>query len=266
MPEGLSDVMTPVMETVPSPRTDLNDGEVVERVRRGDTDLFEVLMRRYNQRLFRAVRSIVRDDSEAEDVVQEAYVKAFMHLHQFQGRAAFATWLTRIAVHEAFRRQRQRRRFTTLEAVGDRLESPKPTPESRVSDAELRGLLEASVDSLPQDFRSVFVLRDVEGLSTAETAAALEIPAGTVKTRLHRARREMQRYVGRAVGESVPELFAFGFARCDRLVAAVLDRIGKRTAAGLVSFSATARATRGDSSAVLVQATPADERRTSSIT
>jgi len=206
--------------------TDLSDEEVVDRVRSGDTDLFEILMRRHNQRLYRAVRSILRDEAETEDVLQDAYVRAFMHLDQFLGRARFSTWLTRIAVHEALHRQSRRRRFTGIEDVVDSLESPAPGPADRAANGELRELLEASIDRLPEDFRTVFVLRDVEGLSTAETAESLAIPEETVKTRLHRARRQLRSHLEQGLGGAAREVFAFGFGRCDRIVAAVLRRLG----------------------------------------
>jgi RNA polymerase sigma-70 factor (ECF subfamily) len=215
--------------TVPAPeagaRAELTDEDVIQRVRGGETATFEVLMRRYNQRLYRAVRSVLRDDAETEDVLQETYVRAFTHLGDFAGRARFSTWLTRIALHEAFHRRRRRARITEIDAVLETLESPQPGPEHGAADAELRRVLEASIDRLSDDFRTVFVLRDVEGLSTREAAEILSIPDETVKTRLHRARRQLQGHLDRALKESVRDVFAFGFARCDRLVAAVLARI-----------------------------------------
>jgi RNA polymerase sigma-70 factor (ECF subfamily) len=213
---------------------DLSDDDIVDRVRGGCTDAFELLMRRHNQRLYRAVRAVLRDEAETEDVLQETYVRAFMHLDQFLGRARFATWLTRIAVHEALHRRQRRARFTDIDEVAETLASPSPGPERGAADGELRQFLEAAIDRLSADFRTVFVLRDVEGLSTAETAESLEIPAETVKTRLHRARRQLQQHLDRRVGESVREVFAFGFVRCDRLVGAVMERIGAagRDAAG----------------------------------
>jgi RNA polymerase sigma-70 factor (ECF subfamily) len=206
--------------------TDLTDEEVVDRVKNGHTELFEILMRRHNQRLYRVVRSILRDEAETEDVLQDAYVRAFAHLDQFLGRARFATWLTRIAVYEALHRQKRGRGLVGIEDLIDTLESPERGPEHRASDGELREVLGASIDRLSENFRTVFVLRDIEGLSTAETAESLAIPEETVKTRLHRARRQLRGQVEQALGDRVREVFAFGFARCDRLVAAVLRRIG----------------------------------------
>jgi RNA polymerase sigma-70 factor (ECF subfamily) len=200
--------------------------------------LFEILMRRHNQRLYRVVRAILRDEAETEDVLQDAYVRAFMHLDQFLGRARFSTWLTRIAVHEALRRQNRRRRFTGIEDVVDSLESPAPGPAEGAANGELRELLETSIDRLPKDYRTVFVLRDVEGLSTAETAKSLAILEQTVKTRLHRARRQLRSHLEQGLGGmggAVKEVFAFGFARCDRLVAAVLRRLGGIEPGGIPS-------------------------------
>lgn len=208
----------------------LSDEEVVARVRAGDTPLFELLMRRHNQRLYRVARSILRDEAEVEDVLQEAYVSAFTHLDQFLGHARFSTWLTRIAVHEALHRSKRKRRFTDLEDVGDILESPDAGPEKRAFHGELRQILEASIDRVPEGYRTVFMLREVEGLSTADTAACLSIPEETVKTRLHRARQQLRRQLDQALGTTVKEAFAFGSERCDRLVAAVLRRLASADA------------------------------------
>lgn len=214
----------------PAMGTDLSDEDVVARVRAGDTPLFELLMRRHNQRLYRVARSILRDEAEAEDVLQDAYVRAFTHLDQFQGRARFSTWLTRIAVHEALHRCERKRRFTDLEAVVEVLESPEAGPEKRAYHGELQQILEASIDRVSEGYRTVFVLRDVEGLSTADTAACLSIPEETVKTRLHRARQQLRRQLDQALGTTVKEAFTFGFERCDRLVTAVLRRLASSDA------------------------------------
>ncbi len=167
-------------EIAPARTSELSDEEVVARVRRGETALFEILMRRYNQRLYRAARAILRDDGEAEDVVQEAYVRAFTHLGQFAGRAAFGTWLTRVGVHEALARVRRRGR---LQSLGDEgAEENDVTAfrsaadvEKQVADHELGRVLEAAIEALPDPFRAVFVLREVEEMSTAEAAAVLDI-------------------------------------------------------------------------------------------
>jgi RNA polymerase sigma-70 factor (ECF subfamily) len=205
--------------------TDISDEDVVARVRAGDTPLFELLMRRHNQRLYRVVRSILRDESEIEGVLQETYVRAFTHLDQFLGLARFSTWLTRIAVHEALHRRKRKRRTVDLEEIVDELASPEVGPEEHAFQTELRHILETSIDRVPEAYRTVFVLRDIEGLSTAETAACLSIPDETVKTRLHRARRQLRRQVERGLGAAVKDTFAFGAQRCDRLVATVLHRL-----------------------------------------
>lgn len=210
----------------------LPDEEVVARVCAGERALFEVLMRRYNQRLFRAARAIVKDDAEAEDVMQEAYVRAYTHLGELADRARFGTWLTRIAVREALARLRRRRETAVdgaflEDAMDDATVFPAPAsdPEQGAADRELGRALEAAVDALPEPFRVVFVLRAVEDLSVADTAACLEIPEETVKTRLHRARARLQQALLTQAAAALPEVHAFHRERCDRVVAAVLRRI-----------------------------------------
>jgi len=203
----------------------LTDEEIVERTRAGEIALFELLMRRYNQRLYRLARAVVRDATEAEDVVQETFVRAFEHLDQFAGRARFATWLTRIAVHEASARLRRRGRYMDIEDSMPTLASGAAGPEQRTADRELGHAIEAAVDALPEVFGAVFVLRDVEGLSTAETAACLGINAETVKTRLHRARALLRNHITARIGVAARDAFRFDGARCDRMVATVMARI-----------------------------------------
>ena len=203
-----------------------SDDEVVARVCRGEVRLFEVLMRRHNQRLFRAARAILGDDAEAEDVMQDAYVRAYSHLRQFEGRAAFATWLARIAVNEALARRRRRTRFVGLDGEAALVAGPGRTPEEGAADRELAALLEGAIDALPASYRVVFVLRELEGLDTRETAESLGIPEATVKTRLHRARTLLRERLQVEVrSEAAGAAFAFAGARCDRMVAAVLGRI-----------------------------------------
>jgi len=203
----------------------LTDEEIVERTRAGEIALFELLMRRYNQRLYRLARAVVRDATEAEDVVQETFVRAFEHLDQFAGRARFATWLTRIAVHEASARLRRRGRYMDIEDSMPTLASGTAGPEQRTADRELGHAIEAAVDALPEVFGAVFVLRDVEGLSTAETAACLGINAETVKTRLHRARALLRNHITARIGVAARDAFRFDGARCDRMVVTVMARI-----------------------------------------
>jgi RNA polymerase sigma-70 factor (ECF subfamily) len=207
----------------------LSDEEVVERVRAGDLDLFEVLMRRYNQRLYRVARAVLRDEGESEDVVQDAWVRAFTHLDQFAGRARFSTWLTRIALYEAWGRARRRSRFESIDADSNEKSvtetSRDRNPEENASNSEIASILEGAIESLPESYRTVFVLREVESLSTLETAECLDLTAQAVKTRLHRARSLLRRGLAERVGPTAAGAYAFAGARCDRIVESVLARI-----------------------------------------
>lgn len=212
----------------------LSDEEVVARVCAGDTPLYEVLMRRYNQRLFRIARAILRDDDEAEDVVQDAYVRAYVSLHQFAGKAQFSTWLTKIAVYEASSRLRQRKRLQEASVNPDRerqsmeaVKSLDPDPEQQTLRHEAVSLLEAAVDALPEMYRSVFVLREVENMNTGETADCLDITEEAVKVRLLRARRMLRKDLYTRAGATSSKAFQFMGARCDRVVHRVFDRLSK---------------------------------------
>ena len=196
----------------------MTDEEIVARVLEGETPLFEVLMRRHNERVYRAARAILRDEREAEDVMQQAYVNAFEHLAQFDRRAKFSTWLTKIGVYEALARMRQRGRYEPLDDMSVETLmpiTPPPDPERETFGRELGRLIESAVDRLGDGYREVFMLRQVEGLSTAETAQILGVSEDVVKTRFSRAR----------TGEAAATAFTFGQSRCDRVVAAVLDRL-----------------------------------------
>lgn len=208
--------------------TNLTDEELVPRIVSGDRALFEVLMRRHNQRIYRAIRAVLRTDADAEDVMQEAYLSAYQHLHQFEGRAKFSTWLTRIAVNSALARRGKREGNGMTDSDDDSLEaleSMAPDPEQETLASELRDVMEREVAALPDSFRSTFILREVEGLSTTETAEVLGISEDLVKTRLHRARTTLRDRLYRRAGISMESLFSFGNARCDRVVAAVMERI-----------------------------------------
>ena len=210
----------------------LPDEAVVARVLAGETALFEVLMRRHNPRVYRAVRAILGDDAEAEDVMQQAYVSAYTHLGQFAGNARFSTWLVKIAIHEAFaRRRRQHRRVDLVtETGGDgmhKLPASQADPEEKLSRRELGGLLEAAIDALPEIYRLVFVLREVQELSTAEAAACLEVSEEVVKTRLHRARALLRDELYARMGAPA-DVFEFQAPRCDRVVAGVMGRVARR--------------------------------------
>ena len=209
----------------------MGDAEIVERVRNGETALFEVLMRRHNQRVYRVARAVIKDEAEAEDVMQQAYINAFTHLNQFQDRSQFSTWLTRIALHEALARRRKRKPEESTEDVMETLTSTQPDPERQAYGAELGRLLEAAVDALPESYRLVFMLREIEGLSTSETAAGLDLGDEAVKTRLHRAKAMVRCAIAERIGASSVEAFAFPATRCDRLVATVMAAIEQRIAA-----------------------------------
>jgi RNA polymerase sigma-70 factor (ECF subfamily) len=211
-----------------------SDEELALRVSRGETALFEVLMRRHNQRVYRAVRALLSDEDEVEDVMQQAYVLAFTHLAQFKGSAKFSTWLIRIAMNEALLRLRKRGRLVAIDGGLDEeserdmrlMERNTPDPERRTSDRELVRFLESAIDALPPLYRAVFVLREVDGLSTAETAEALSVSEDVVKTRLHRARALVRDELDARLGGQFQEVFSFQAPRCDRVVAAVMARIG----------------------------------------
>ena len=221
--------MTKLNSAVSRERTEQSDEEVVQEILAGNTALFELLMRRYNERLYRAARAITRDDREAEDVMQQAYVNAFSSLNQFKGQAQFATWLTRITINEALARVRRHGRY---EPFDDELSNVEPfrawsaDPERQAFAGELRELLEWAIDTLPNGAREVFVLREIEGLSTAETAASLQVSEEVVKTRLSRARSALRRTLLERAGATAPDAFRFYRPRCDRVVAQVLARIG----------------------------------------
>ena len=219
----------------PSPALAVDGGEqadedLIQQVLGGNTALFELLMRRYNERVYRAARSIVRDEHETEDVMQQVYVNAFTHLRQFNGAARFSTWLTRIAVNEALARVRRQGRYDSFDEQRSKVEPfathhPADDPERQAFAQELRGLLERAIDSLPSGMREVFVLREVEGLSTLEVAECLDVSEDVVKTRLSRGRALLRQLLMERTGAAAPEAFRFYRPRCDRIVAAVLATI-----------------------------------------
>ena len=211
--------------TAEAPITTLSDADIVKRVRAGDCALFEILMRRHNQRLYRTARAVVKDEDEVEDVMQQAYINAFTHLHQFEERSQFSTWLTRITLNEAFGRRRKMGHAEDTGESMDTIRSPQPDPERQAYAEELRRVLEDAVDTLPDSYRTVFMLRDVEGLSTQETGEGLGLGEEAVKTRLHRARAMNRRAVTARIGDVAAGTFQFHAPRCDRVVAAVLARI-----------------------------------------
>jgi RNA polymerase sigma-70 factor (ECF subfamily) len=213
--------------------SELGDEEVVERVRAGETALFALIMRRYNQRLYRIARSILSDENEAEDVMQDAFVRAYTHLSQFNAQAKFSTWLSKIAAYEALKRARHRRRFVEMDAMyedgsGRLVDSKSPPPDQLALTRALGIALEAAIERLPQNYSSVFVLREVEGMSTAETADCLGISHEAVKVRLHRARSMLRQDILQHTGAATSAAFQFAGSRCDRMVSLVLDRISTK--------------------------------------
>lgn len=221
--------MTPLQNGSLAYSDQLSDEDVVQRIVSGDPALFEILMRRYNQRIYRAVRAVLGADDEVEDVMQQAYLNAFAHLRQFEGRAQFSTWLTRIALNEALsRRGKRASRFGEQEeTMLELIESKVPDPEQQAVAAEMREVMQREVAGLPDRFRLVVMMRDVEGLTTAETAACLNISEDLVKTRLHRARAILRANLYKRAGVTLESLFAFGSSRCDRVVASVMARLGQ---------------------------------------
>ena len=219
---------------------DLADGALAQRVAGGDTAAFATLMRRHNQRLFRTARAILRDDAEAEDALQEAYLHVYSAIGGFRGDAKLSTWLARIVANEALMRLRKRSRreaIVPLHAGADVDEvrqiaddAMEKGPEGSAQRAEMRRLLEKHIDGLPEAYRPVFMLRAVEELSVEETAAVLAIPEATVRTRFFRARSLLREALAQEIDLGCADAFGFAGERCDRIVARVLERLpeGKR--------------------------------------
>jgi RNA polymerase sigma-70 factor (ECF subfamily) len=239
---GTSDEQEASMEIRSSPQQGLGadvvrreaitpDADIVKRVQAGDRDLFEVLMRRHNQRVYRTIRSILRDESEVEDAMQQTYLLAYAHLGEFAGASSFATWLTRIAVNEALGRLRKRVHLVPVDEHPEAAEDgPMPrsrseTPEESAANREAVRILERAVDRMAPAYRMVVMLRDVEQLSTAETAEALGLTEEAVRIRLHRARLSLRETYADDVRRGGAEAFPFHAPRCDRVVAAVMAAI-----------------------------------------
>jgi len=226
-------MITP-LPTHPMPGDQLPDADVVRRVVEGDTALFEILMRRHNQSVYRAVRAVLKADEEVEDVMQQAYLNAFAHLGQFADRAQFSTWLIRIAVNEALARLRKRQSTSWFQGGGDemaalRVESTTPNPEQQASATQMREVVEAELSDLPATYRTVLVLRDVEGMSTSEAASCLDVSEDVIKTRLSRARAMLRDGLARRAGMTLESIYPFGNSRCDRVVDAVMAQIMPRS-------------------------------------
>jgi RNA polymerase sigma-70 factor (ECF subfamily) len=217
-------------------RTEPSDIELVHGIAAKDHAAFERLMRRYNGRLFRIARAILKDDAEAEDAVQDAYLEAYRHIGEFRGESQVATWLTRIAINQALMRLRRHKRDRVVvpfhgddqgrhveaEVVDRKAESPA----AATLRAEIRNVVESRIDELPPSFRAIFIMRDVEEMTVQETAECLGIPPATVRTRLFRARALLREALARDVDTATLEVFGFAGERCDRIIARVFDAIG----------------------------------------
>ena len=214
---------------------DLTDAELAGRVAAGDEPAFEVLMRKHNRMLYRVARAVLRDDAEAEDALQLAYLHAYQAIGSYRGESSLSTWLTRIVVNESLMRARKRRRESMViplespsgesdMAMIENIESPAELPDTAAMRGETRSLIERCIDALPEIFRTVFVLRALEELSVEETAASLGVPEATVRTRFFRARSLLREALAREIDIATGDAFAFDGARCDRIVSAVLGR------------------------------------------
>ena len=216
------------MKRASSSAANITDAELAARIGRRDQAAFETLMRRHNGKLFRVARAIVRDDAEAEDVLQDGYLEAYKRIGDFRGEAQLSTWLTRIVINQALMRLRKQKRERVVvpfrsgddrgphesEVVDDKAESPRDATMR----AEARRILERRIDELPVAFRAVFVMREVEDMTVEETAACLSIPTATVRTRLFRARALLRESLARDLDAATVDVFGFAGARCDRIV------------------------------------------------
>ena len=215
-----------------------DDAELVQRIAAHDQASFEILMRRHNGRLFRVARAILKDDAEAEDALQEAYLDAYRHIDQFRAEARLTTWLTRIVINQALMRLRKHKRDRIVVPFEDGRATEPVRTEADVADehgesppaaalrAEIRRALERRIDELPTAFRTVFVMREVEDMTVEETAECLSIPAATVRTRLFRGRALLREALARDMDMATVDVFSFAGKRCDRIVAGVLARAG----------------------------------------
>lgn len=218
----------------------ITDSEIIERVLSGDKDLYELIMRKYNQRLFRIGRSIINDQDEVEDILQDTYIKAYENLVNFKGLSLFSTWLTRILINEAIARKNQKSRMSSIfqedqysgETNGynkseyNNMASDQRNPEEETINKELKNSLEKVIDSLPEMYRTIYVMREIEGMNIAETSECLGISESNVKVRLNRSKEMLRSSLTDIYKES--EIFEFMGSRCDKIVAIVLSRINQQ--------------------------------------
>ena len=208
-----------------------SDDAIIKRVRNGEIECYALILRRYNQQLFRIARSILQDDVLAEDALQEAYVAAYRRLQQYQARGSFASWLTRITINEARMSRRKQSRYRETDIAESQpaawVDSQATSnPAHSAANTELAALIESAMRELPESFRLVFMLRGIQQLSIDETACCLGIPTATVKTRYHRARNLMQQALTPHIADAGLQLYEFAGKRCDNLVSAVMQRLG----------------------------------------
>jgi RNA polymerase sigma-70 factor (ECF subfamily) len=213
----------------------LTDAEIVRRIGGGDRRSFETLMRRYNRKLFRIARAILKDDAEAEEALQEAYLAAYMAMQTFRGQSKLSTWITRIVINESLGRLRKQKRAEAFVSADEesaaadtdqgRFSEHRASPEEAAFQAEIRDLLEHKIDELPIAFRTVFMMRELEEMTVEETAQCLAIPQATVRTRLHRAKGLLRKSLAQDIHMAASDVFPFAGERCDRIVATVLDRL-----------------------------------------
>jgi RNA polymerase sigma-70 factor (ECF subfamily) len=218
----------------------LDETELVQLARQGEAAAFRAIMQRSNRRLYRIARAVMNDDSEAEDVVQESYVRGLTALASFRGDSSLTTWLSRIVLNEAMGRLRRRRPTVDVDALEDRqarqgdiipfpLTSREPDPERAIAQRQIKALLESAIDELPDSFRTVLMARAVEGMSIEETAELFDLKPETVKTRLHRARQLLREALEKQIGPVLTDAFPFDGRRCERMTQAVLARLAPQS-------------------------------------
>lgn len=209
----------------------MKEEEIIEQIKKGEKQLYELIMRKYNQKLYRIARAILKNDSDAEDILQDTYLKAFEKLDQFQYRSQFSTWITRILINNANASLNKSKRYDHSRPLEERQEIASAnvsfhTPEQDMSNNELKKILEEAIDELPGNLRCVYMMREVEGFNVSETADCLSISEENVKTRLHRAKNILKEELYRKTKGDI-EVFRFGSERCDKLVVRVMLQIGK---------------------------------------
>jgi RNA polymerase sigma-70 factor (ECF subfamily) len=222
-----------------------SDSDLLERARQGDSAAFPLLIRRYDRYLYRVARSVLQSGEEAEDVIQETFIRAYRGLGDFRGNATLRTWLTRITLNEALRRRKQQPSTVNLDALqkaqergshsadSRSLTAQDNDPERAAAQHEIRNMLEKAIDDLPAAFRTVFIMRDVEDLSIKDVAEVLGLRVETVKTRLHRARRMLRESLGEQLSSVLKDVFPFAGERCNGLIQRLLDQIGIAAAIGV---------------------------------